>query len=203
MKIEVWAWLFPFGLSLYSGKNTQFDSACADCPGFLVPGAAGARVPPASSRSLRLCSQTSICCIAPWTFTRICCPQLPYHPCNNGTHGTSFCNTSGQTPIFWSHPHAENRREIIWVRESETGEECRQVWAWILGVNFWGSLNPWINKAIKMRYQNLPSKSPEKFAGNFPKIRKAKIKLHPKSGRQDQDLSARWTQWRRDLLASS
>ena len=34
--------------------------------------------------------------MGPWTFAWICCPQLPYHPCKNGTHSTCFY-CSGQT----------------------------------------------------------------------------------------------------------
>ena len=44
----------------------------------------------ASSGSPRLGPQTSICFTANWTFVRICCSQLPYHPCKKGTHNTSF-----------------------------------------------------------------------------------------------------------------
>ena len=36
--------------------------------------------------------------MGPWTFAWICCPQLPYHPCQNGTHSTCFCSTGGHTP---------------------------------------------------------------------------------------------------------
>ena len=60
----------------------------------------------------------------------------------------------------------------FWVRESEIGEECRQFWTWILGVNFFGGLKPWKNKvekfAIKIRHQNSLRNSPAiflKFAG--------------------------------------
>ena len=70
------------------GNIPWVDSACADCPGFLGPGAAGARLP-ALSRSLRLCPRSSICFMAPWTFAWICCPRLPYHLCKNVTHSTS------------------------------------------------------------------------------------------------------------------
>ena len=38
----------------------------------------------------------------------------------------------------------------FWVQESEIGEECRQFWTWILGVNFLGGLKPWKNKAEKI-----------------------------------------------------
>ena len=70
----------------------------------------------------------------------------------------------------------------LWVQESEMGEECRQFWTWILGVNFLGGLKPWKNKAekfaIKIRHQNLLRNSPAiflKFAG--PK-KKPKSALH-------------------------
>ena len=43
--------------------------------------------------------ELAFCFMGPWTFAWICCPQLPYHPCKNGTHGTAqggtrrqFCN---------------------------------------------------------------------------------------------------------------
>ena len=75
------------------GKTTWLDSAaCADCPGLLVLGAAGARLP-ASSRSLRLCPEL----FPSWPRGQICWPQLPYHPCKHGTHSTRFCNTREHT----------------------------------------------------------------------------------------------------------
>ena len=58
----------------------------------------------------------------------------------------------------------------FWVQESEIGEECRQFWTLISGVNFWGGLKPW---------KNSPSKFAEKFAGNFPKIRQTEINNSP------------------------
>ena len=37
----------------------------------------------------------AFCCKGPWTFAWIRCPQLPHHPCKNGTHSTSFYSTGG------------------------------------------------------------------------------------------------------------
>ena len=34
----------------------------------------------------------------PWTFARICCPQLPHHRRKNGTHSTCFYSTGGHAP---------------------------------------------------------------------------------------------------------
>ena len=48
----------------------------------------------------------------------------------------------------------------------------REFWACILRG---GGLKPWKNKAEKLVDNNWPSKFAEKFAGNFPKIRQAKI----------------------------
>ena len=33
--------------------------------------------------------------MGPWAFAWICCSQLPYHPCKNGTHSTSLYSTGG------------------------------------------------------------------------------------------------------------
>ena len=53
----------------------------------------------------------------------------------------------------------------------------------ILDVNFGREFFGWPEtlekQGRKIRYQNLPSKFAEKFAGNFPKIRRTKIKNSP------------------------
>ena len=116
LTVVFWSLLFLTAKVAYhlliSGNDPWVDSACAHCPGFLVPDAGGARLP-ASSRSLRLCPRSSICCIAPWTFARICCPQLPRHPCKDMTHSTSFWNTSGQPPIFRKALVAQNTQGTL------------------------------------------------------------------------------------------
>ena len=68
----------------------------------------------------------------------------------------------------------------FWVQESEIGGECRQFWTWLLGVNFLGWPETLEKQGQKIRDQNSPSKLAEKFAGNFPKIRRTKIKNSPK-----------------------
>ena len=55
------------------------------------------RLPP-WSRSLGLFAWASILLYAPWDIAWICCPQLPHHPCKNGTHSTCFYSTGGHTP---------------------------------------------------------------------------------------------------------
>ena len=57
------------------------------------------RLPP-SSRSLRLCLWASMLLYGPVDIAWICCPQLPHHPCKNGTHSTCFYSTGGHTPII-------------------------------------------------------------------------------------------------------
>ena len=55
------------------------------------------RLPP-SSQSLRLFPLASILLHGPLDICAwICCLQLPYHLCKNGTHSTSFCSTRGHT----------------------------------------------------------------------------------------------------------
>ena len=53
----------------------------------------------------------------------------------------------------------------------------------ILDVNFGREFFGWPEtlekQGRKIRYQNSPSKFAEKFAGHFPKIRQAKIKISP------------------------
>ena len=39
--------------------------------------------------------ELALCFMGPWTFAWIRCPQLPYDPCENGTHSTGFCNIRG------------------------------------------------------------------------------------------------------------
>ena len=88
-------------------KNGWFDSACADFPGFLVRGVAGALAP--SFRSLRLAPEAAF---ASWRLrgsTWICCTQLPSHPCKNRTHSTSLSNIRGHTPsTIYANLHLPN-----------------------------------------------------------------------------------------------
>ena len=49
----------------------------------------------------------------------------------------------------------------------------------ILDVNFGREFYGWPEALEKTRPKNSPSKFVEKFAGNFPKIRRAKIKNSP------------------------
>ena len=60
----------------------------------------------------------------------------------------------------------------------------------ILGVNFgrkfWGEVEILEKKqGRKIRGKMLPSKFAEKFAGNFPKARRTKVKNHTKSALQN------------------
>ena len=72
------------------------------------------RLPP-WSRSLRLFPWASILLYGPVDIAWICCPQLPHHPCKNGTHSTCFYSTGGHTLtnsilIFRiPHPRKKNR----------------------------------------------------------------------------------------------
>ena len=84
----------------FQGKTPWVDSACADCPGFWVLGAGPA--------------QASTCApglafglMGPWTFARICCPQLSRHWCKNGMHSTSFYIIGGHAPVIQprQNPH--------------------------------------------------------------------------------------------------
>ena len=76
-------------------KTPWVDSACADCPGFLVLGAA-----PGPGFRLRLGASDSspalaFCLMAPWATAWICCLQLPYHTCKNGTQAQVFTAQGG------------------------------------------------------------------------------------------------------------
>ena len=76
---------------MVQGKTAWVDSPCADCPGFLVPGAADAP-PPGRHPGASECAPGLA--FAPWPLRAnswICCPQLPCKPCKNGTHSTCFC----------------------------------------------------------------------------------------------------------------
>ena len=64
----------------------------------------------------------------------------------------------------------------FWVRESEIGEECWQVWAWI-----YGGPEALEKQGRNIRHQNLLSKLAENFAGNFPKNRRTKLKRSPQN----------------------
>ena len=54
---------------------------------------------PPWSRSLRLSPWASILLYRPLEIAWMCCPQLPHHPCKNGTHSTCFYSTGGHAPI--------------------------------------------------------------------------------------------------------
>ena len=75
-------------------KTPWADSACADCPGFLVFGAADAR-PPSFVQEPQGVSLDLL--------------HGPFEPIlgsaalsNNGTHSTSFGNTRGHAPKIWN-----------------------------------------------------------------------------------------------------
>ena len=57
------------------------------------------RLPP-WSRSLRLFPWASVLLYGPLDIDWICCPQLPHHPCKNGTHSTCFYSTGGHMSLF-------------------------------------------------------------------------------------------------------
>ena len=65
--------------------------------------------------------------MAPWTFAWICCPQLPYHPCENGRHDTSFCKeTRGHTPNFHSKKHkSESNRSQAQLKKIDSESPIR------------------------------------------------------------------------------
>ena len=78
-----------------STEGIFLSCCCLLLSGFLVLGAAGARLP-------RFVAGTSDC-VELWSLRAnswISCPQLPCHQCKNGTQSTSFCNTRGHTPIL-------------------------------------------------------------------------------------------------------
>ena len=116
------------------GNTPWVAPACADCPGSLVLGSAPAWLPP-WSRSLGLFPWASILLYRPLDIPWICCPQLPHHPCKNGTHSTCFYSTGGHTPIVFSersqlsqaipHFHVErilHQRTLIARFESQRNE---------------------------------------------------------------------------------
>ena len=69
-----------------------------------------------------------------------------------------------------------------WVQKFEIGEERRQFWVWILAGNLGGggpeALDSWRNKGEKFAEKKSLERSAERFAGNFPKSRRAKSKVH-------------------------
>ena len=87
-------------LSLFQGKTPWVDSACADCPSFLVLDAAPAPASTFVSGASGCYPGLAFCFIDPWTFAGICCLQLPYHPCKNGMHNTCFYSTGRHTPTI-------------------------------------------------------------------------------------------------------
>ena len=77
------------------GKIPWVDSACADCPDFLVLGAA-----PGPGFHLRLGALgyspgLAFCFMGLWRFAWMWCPQLPYHRCKNGSTAHVFTAQGG------------------------------------------------------------------------------------------------------------
>ena len=67
--------------------------------------------------------------------------------------------------------------KTFWAQTCEIGEECRQFWTWILGVNFWGSES--VRKPAEIRLNNSRKKTLEarwEFAGRSPEVRQTKFK---------------------------
>ena len=93
-------WRFSGGL--WSGKDPLGCSSMCWLSWFSGPGFCPWPGLPPSSRSLRLCLWASILLYGPVDIAWICCPQLPHHPCKNGTHSTCFDSTGGHTPIWVS-----------------------------------------------------------------------------------------------------
>ena len=91
------------GINNIQGKTHWADSACADCPGFFVLGAAPAQAPPPSSQSLRLFPWASILLHGgPWTsFACICCPQLPLPPVQKRDAQHMFLKHGGAHAETW------------------------------------------------------------------------------------------------------
>ena len=58
----------------------------------------------------------------------ICFPQLPYHPCKDGTHSTCFCSTGGHSPRFGSEMCQACSRECVMLvgypRKTSTEKSC-------------------------------------------------------------------------------
>ena len=78
-----------------------------------------------------------------WTFTWICCPQLPYHLCKNRPHSTCFYSTGGA--------HAEDSR-------GQPDLECRK---W--GFKRWGfkQIRGYLRKkAFFLRFLDFPGAPP-------------------------------------------
>ena len=70
------------------GTTRWGDSACADCPGFLVPALAGA-----------LASRTSLCFMAPFDICLDLLPTASLPPVQNRIYSTSFATRGGTHQI--------------------------------------------------------------------------------------------------------
>ena len=74
------------------------------------------------------------------------CPFLEWGECG-------FLDSEILFSQYWAFFGLPRKQKIavhkFWVQESEIGEECRQFWTWILGVNFLGDLKPCKNQAEK------------------------------------------------------
>ena len=71
----------------FQGKTPWIGPACAGCPGFLVPGAAGAPAPKLHPRASDHAPELAFASWPPRADSWICYPQLPCHPTTQG--GTS------------------------------------------------------------------------------------------------------------------
>ena len=71
------------------GKSAWVDSACAGCAGFLVPDAVRSPAP-SFMEEPQIVPELAFASSHLRGNYWICCLQLPYHPCNTGTHSTCF-----------------------------------------------------------------------------------------------------------------
>ena len=76
------------------GNTPWVAPACADCPGFLVLVSAPAPATTLVSKP-QIVPWASILLYGPLGIAWVCCPQLPHHPCKNGTHSTMFLEHKG------------------------------------------------------------------------------------------------------------
>ena len=87
--------LGKFAVAHNQGKTSWVDQSCADCPGFPVL-SAGHAPPPELHPGASECALGLAFSFMPLRAnSSISCPQLPYHPCENGTHRTIFLQHKG------------------------------------------------------------------------------------------------------------
>ena len=117
---------YPLGCSSMCWLSWFSVPGFGSCPGFHL-GLGASKCPPL----------LAFCFTGPLDIAWICCPQLPYHPCKNGTHSTCLYSTGGHTPMMGGRVKVRglfygNHAEEVWTNHLYRTTQTPNVPLWSL-----------------------------------------------------------------------